>query len=100
MKLVYARSAQLSFLLADAFMKKQGVSLARRRNILKRVKKKASILLSNPHIGQVEFELSHSERKHRRLVSGNYKIIYYLTTDKIIMTDIFDARQAPSKMKG
>lgn len=39
---------------------------------------------------------------HRRVVCGNYKIIYYRDSmkQKTFGTDIFDARQSPEKEKG
>lgn len=37
---------------------------------------------------------------HRRYVSGNYKIIYRVENKQIIVTDIFDSRQDPNKIKG
>ena len=37
---------------------------------------------------------------HRRYISGNYKIIYKLEKQQIIITDIFDTRQDPNKIEG
>jgi len=34
---------------------------------------------------------------YRRLIEGNYKILYKVTTDEIIIHGIFDARQHPNK---
>jgi len=36
---------------------------------------------------------------YRRLVEGNYKILYKIYTDIIIIHGIFDARQSPEKLK-
>ena len=39
---------------------------------------------------------------HRRVICGNYKIIYYrdLEKQRTFVTDIFDSRQSPEKEKG
>jgi hypothetical protein len=37
---------------------------------------------------------------HRRLVESHYKIIYRVVGEYIYVTDIFDSRQDPDKMKG
>ena|SRR5690606_20863837 len=60
---------------------------------------KAEMLLDNPKIGQLEEYLDHLGQAHRRVIEGNYKIIYKVTDDAIIVTDVFDTRQNPSKMK-
>jgi hypothetical protein len=47
----------------------------------------------------LEEYLDHLGQAHRRVIEGNYKIIYKVTDDAIIVTDVFDTRQNPSKMK-
>ena len=37
---------------------------------------------------------------HRRLIESHYKIIYRVVGEYIYITDIFDSRQDPDKMKG
>jgi toxin ParE1/3/4 len=53
-----------------------------------------------PHAGQREEILEHLGLQHRRLIQGNYKIIYRVEKDSVIVTDIFDARRSPSEMLG
>ncbi len=57
------------------------------------------ILNKNPEAGQLEENLQDLKLGHRRLVEGNYKIIYRIENQLIYVTDIFDSRQDPSKMK-
>ena len=54
----------------------------------------------NPKIGQIEQFLIDRKEEFRYLVSSNYKIIYYinLQTNRIIIANIFDARQNPEKL--
>ena len=61
---------------------------------------KADTLLKQPLIGQKESFLEHLGLGHRRLVEGHCKIIYRIEGEYIYITDIFDPRQDPDKMKG
>ena len=61
---------------------------------------KADKLLCNPNIGQLEEYLEHLGKSHRRVIEGNHKIIYKVESETIYITDIFDSRQDPEKMKG
>ncbi len=56
-------------------------------------------LIKQPLIGAIEENLIELKQGHRYLVDGNYKIIYKQEDNKIYITDIFDCRQNPSKMK-
>jgi toxin ParE1/3/4 len=53
----------------------------------------------NPYLGQTESFMSKS-KEYRRLIEGSYKIIYYIEKNSVYVTDIFDSRQNPSRMKG
>ncbi len=61
---------------------------------------KLKILKDNPHIGQKEEFLEPLNLNHRRMVEGNYKIVYRIEGETIFITDIFDARQNPDKIVG
>ena len=56
-------------------------------------------LEKQPHLGQIEPKLSHLNLGHRRLIYKNFKIVYRVFEDHIFVTDIFDSRQSPHKMK-
>ncbi len=58
------------------------------------------LLTQFPHGGQVEPWLEHKGLGHRRFVVGNYKVVYRIQKKEIRITDVFDARQDPRKMKG
>ena len=55
-------------------------------------------LKDNPESGQIETNLQKLKQNHRYLVSGNYKVIYKVSQNQIIINDIFDTRQNPIKM--
>ena len=61
---------------------------------------KADSLSIYPEIGQREEYLEHLGRDHRRLVEGYFKIIYRIDGNYVYITDFFDSRQDPEKMKG
>jgi toxin ParE1/3/4 len=56
-------------------------------------------LLKQPLIGTLEENLIELKQGHRYIVEGNYKIIYFTIDKEIYITDIFDCRQNPTKMK-
>ena len=66
--------------------------------IRKQILNSTKQLIKNPKSGQIEFNLEILKQNHRYLVSGNYKIIYRLNGNEIIINDVFDTRQNPVKM--
>jgi len=56
-------------------------------------------LIKQPLIGSLEENLAELKQEHRYIVEGNYKIIYRVIDNQIYITDIFDCRQNPTKMK-
>jgi len=69
------------------------------KSIINDIVNATEILIEQPLAGQTEEFLIDLELNHRRIVEGNYKIIYRIQDDKIYITDIFDTRQNPLKMK-
>ena len=98
MKLVYTEQAILSlneclnFLPSDLPSEKVN-------EIRDQILDKADMLLINPKLGQIEKYLEHIGKSHRRLIEGYYKIVYRVEGELIFVTDIFDSRQDPSKMR-
>jgi plasmid stabilization system protein ParE len=66
--------------------------------IIERITKKVDVLETMPLAGQKEPLLSKLKREYRRLVEGNYKIIYNFATDVVYINRIFDTRQNPDKL--
>lgn len=58
-----------------------------------------NLLEQFPYGGQVEPWLSHLGLDHRRVVAGNYKVVYRVVGDVVRIVDVFDSRQDPWKMK-
>jgi plasmid stabilization system protein ParE len=57
-----------------------------------------SNLGTRPKIGNEESNLSYLKRGYRKLVIGNYKVIYRIVGDTVIIDTIFDSRQEPKEM--
>ena len=101
MKVVYSKHAinQLESILLF-LVNEQGVLFEKAFDIRLEILSKAHLLISNPTLGQREEYLRKLKSGHRRLVVKNYKIIYLIGDQEIIITDVFDTRQDPEKMKG
>ncbi|MFC0426955.1 type II toxin-antitoxin system RelE/ParE family toxin [Chryseobacterium scophthalmum] len=78
---------------------KAGIKIAKK--IINEIVDKTLILEQNNKAGQIEELLIERKQDFRYLVSGNYKIIYYINvkTNKVIIANVFDSRQNPLKLK-
>ncbi|WP_367892475.1 type II toxin-antitoxin system RelE/ParE family toxin [Marivirga harenae] len=56
-------------------------------------------LEDHPKIGRIDPLLTFKNLGHRYLISGHCKIFYDIIDDDILITDVFDKRQAPNKIK-
>lgn len=56
-------------------------------------------LVRYPGSGAYEASLAHLGQGHRHWVVGHFKIIYRMVEDVIWVSDIFDSRQEPSRIK-
>ena len=66
--------------------------------IRKKILKSSKQLLKNPNSGQIEPNLTILNKNHRYVISGHYKLIYRIVGNEIIINDVFDTRQNPTKM--
>ena len=57
--------------------------------------------LSNwPGAGAQEIFLEHRGRYYRKWTVGRVKIVYYIESEELRISDFFDSRQDPVKMQG
>jgi len=98
MKLVYTEQAFYSLEEALNFIASK-VSPEKLIDIRDEILDAADTLLLQPFQGQEEPYLEHLNLGHRRLIVSHYKIIYRVVEEYIYITDIFDSRQDPDKMK-
>ena len=66
-----------------------------RDSILSSTKQLEKYSLSGP----TEELLMDLEEGHRYIIRGNYKIIYKIQNKKVYITDVFDTRQNPEKIR-
>ncbi len=98
MKVLWTKSALAS--LYDIYKYyNENVSITIAYNVRDNILAAARQLEQHAHIGQSEELLKEMESGHRYIVKDNYKIIYKIQTNKIYITDIFDTRQDPDKIK-
>jgi len=81
------------------YLQKAGIRVAKK--IIKEIVSEPNKLLKNTFLTQIEDLLIDRENKYYYLVCNNYKIIYCLNEEKnlIQITDVFDTRQNPLKIK-
>ena len=99
MKLVYTEQALSCLEEALVFIAPK-VSPKKLIEFRDQILNKADTLLLHPFSGQKELFLEQLGLGHRRLVEDHFKIIYRVEGEFIYITDIFDSRQDPDKMRG
>ncbi len=65
-----------------------------------RISARTRILAANPYAGQREELLVDMGEDFRCLVEGNYKIVYYVTDERVYVVTVFDCRRDPVGMRG
>jgi plasmid stabilization system protein ParE len=63
-----------------------------------RLLQRARNLSDYPYKGQPEPYLKKLNQGHRRLIEGNFKIVYRVENDMINIVDFFDTHQKPNKL--
>ena len=101
MKVIYTQQSLESLHECLLFLSEElGIPIEKVSQIKSQILDKADSLEQNPFLGQKEEYLEHLGQGHRRLIEGHFKIIYLVGKDAVYITDIFDSRQDPEKMKG
>lgn len=99
MRLSYTRPALQRLLEIEDYVAVHSSERAARK-VVDDLLKKAHGLLQHPRKGRIDPRLAHRGHGHRRLVVGRYLIIYFIEADVIHITDFFDTKQHPSRMRG
>ncbi|AWW30430.1 hypothetical protein DN752_10015 [Echinicola strongylocentroti] len=98
MKVVFTKSASERLRKIHSYYKHR-VNQRTANKIITQILKSAKSLHSNPGKGSIEEILEPLGQGHRKIIEGNYKIIYRVVTSAVVITDIFDIRRNPGKMK-
>lgn len=75
-------------------------SIERADKVISALLDKADTLLEHPLRGAPESTLAGKGKGHRGLQAGRYKIVYYVHENEVRVTDFFDTKQHPSRMRG
>ena len=81
------------------YLKDLQIPLEKVAEIKERLLLSTNRLVKNPYIGQIEPYLVKLNKAHRRIIEGNFKIIYRIENETIYVTDFFDSRKDPEEMK-
>lgn len=81
----------------DYYKEKAGKRTAKK--IRDEIYSSVAILSTNPKAGAREELLKNKAQEFRYLVEGNYKIVYWVETGKVMIATIFDCRRNPLKMQ-
>lgn len=101
MKVVYTdQSIDSLEELLEFTVEDQGLSPEKATSMKNQLFNRGDSLALNPYMGQLEEFLHHLDEGHRRIIEGHCKIIYKIVGESIYITDFFDTRQNPAKMKG
>ena len=57
------------------------------------------ILKTQPYVAAIEQMLIDCREGYRSLVVGNYKVVYFIKDDLVLIVQVFDCRQTPFKLK-
>ena len=97
MKILWSDFAKL--MLYEIYLyHKENASVRIAQKIKKNILNSTAYLLNHPEMGKLEPLLLFLNEGHRYIVEGNYKIIYKQVKEGILITDIFDTRQNPTKI--
>ncbi len=69
------------------------------RKIVREIYNRTNILATNPRIGQREELLDGLPDEFRRLVKGNYKIVYAIDETTVVIVTVWDCRRNPYTLR-
>ena len=99
MKLFFTRNAIRKLTQIEDYQRTKG-NARKGRKTVRDIRDKAKMLEKNPELGPPEANFEELNQGHRSLLVGTlYKIVYLIKQPIIFITDIFDVRQDPDKMK-
>ncbi|MEQ8478875.1 type II toxin-antitoxin system RelE/ParE family toxin [Fulvivirga sp.] len=76
----------------------QGVSYA--ETVLNKILSASSLLAGTPKMGPIEPLLEHKKSEYRFILVWSYKIIYRVTSDRVLISRVFHTSRNPQKLKG
>ncbi len=97
MKIVFTDTAKKQLKSIYRYYKKE-VSLKVATFIKDSILNDIDKLKKHPEIGSQETYLNPLKKDYKKLVTGNYKAIYHIVDNVIVIDTIFDTRQEPKEL--
>jgi plasmid stabilization system protein ParE len=67
--------------------------------IINKIKATEKILSTMPMAASIELLLEDNPRGYRKLIVGNYKVIYYVGEEAVYVALVFDTRRNPDTLR-
>ena len=99
MKLIYTEPARQRLTDIEDFITDTS-SETKARKLIDGLLEKALSLRDHPLRGIPEPRMMKRGQGHRSLVVGRFKIVYFVEDGTVHITDFFDTKQHPSRMRG
>jgi plasmid stabilization system protein ParE len=98
MKLIWSKRAIRQL---DAIYKyyESAAGVARARKLVQKIYDRPKILITHPRVAQRELSLDDLPQGFRRLIEGNYKIVYAIDGDNVVIDSVFDCRRDPASLR-
>lgn len=97
MKIVFTDTAKNHLKSIYQYYKKE-VSLKVAKSIKDSILNDIGKLKKHPQIGSEETYLHPLKKEYKKLVTGNYKAIYRIIDNSIVIDTVFDTRQEPEEL--
>jgi toxin ParE1/3/4 len=97
MEVVWSENAELQIKLISELYQFQ-YSKSKAKNLAKEIISSTLILKKFPELGTPQEVQPTRSNEYRYIVSGHYKLIYFISNQSIIIATVFDTRQNPEKL--
>jgi toxin ParE1/3/4 len=97
MEIVWSENAELQIKLISELYKFQA-SKRTAKNFVKEIISSTLILKKFPELGAPQEVMPSRSFDYRYILSGHYKLVYFISNQFIVIATIFDTRQDPEKL--
>lgn len=98
MQVILTEFAEQSLKLIFFFYQNEATEKVAQR-VVDKILSKISLLEYYPERGKEEDLLKSLNQNHRFILEGDFKIIYFMKSDIVYITDIFNTKQNPAKIE-
>ncbi len=80
----------------DYYNSVAGMKIARK--VVRKIVERPRIIVRNPEAGEREWLLEDLSFEYRRLIEGDYKIVYRVDDNKVMIVAVWDCRRDPADL--